>query len=82
MCCWKKDLDPNITGPKAKTPLHIAAQINRPELVDLLLSAQVSATRGVAKCAFRRSLFECTSNFTSLGKCCDLGQIDCSANGQ
>lgn len=35
----KKGLDPNITGPKGQTPLHLAAQCNRPELVDVLLRA-------------------------------------------
>lgn len=35
----EKGLDPNISGPKAQTPLHLAAQCNRPELVDLLLRA-------------------------------------------
>uniref|UniRef100_A0A671V3S8 Uncharacterized protein n=1 Tax=Sparus aurata TaxID=8175 RepID=A0A671V3S8_SPAAU len=34
-----KGLDPDTTGPKAQTPLHLAAQCNRPELVDLLLKA-------------------------------------------
>ncbi|KAM6939329.1 CARD- and ANK-domain containing inflammasome adapter protein [Lycodopsis pacificus] len=46
-CTWpqwqqtllEKGLDPNITGPKAQTPLHLAAQCNRPELVGLLLRA-------------------------------------------
>lgn len=32
-------MDPNITGPKAQSPLHLAAQCNRLELADLLLRA-------------------------------------------
>ncbi len=40
----EKGLDPNITGPKAQTPLHLAAQCNRPELVDLLLRAGAQVT--------------------------------------
>lgn len=35
----KMGLNPNITGPKAQTPLHLAAQCNRSELVGLLLKA-------------------------------------------
>lgn len=34
-----KGLDPNTTGPKAHTPLHLAAQHNRSALVGLLLRA-------------------------------------------
>lgn len=35
----EKGLDPNIPGPKAQNPLHLAAQSNRSELVGLLLKA-------------------------------------------
>lgn len=42
----KAGLEPNTTGPKAQTPLHLAAQRNRPEFVGLLLKggAQVKCT--------------------------------------
>lgn len=35
----EKELDPNRAGPKAQTPLHLAAQCNRSDLVGLLLKA-------------------------------------------
>lgn len=35
----EKGLYPNINGPKAQTPLHLAAQGNRSDLVGLLLKA-------------------------------------------
>lgn len=40
----EKGSDPNTTGPKAQTPLHLAAQFNRPELVDLLLKSGAQVT--------------------------------------
>lgn len=40
----ERGLDPNITGPKAQTPLHLAAKCNRPECVDLLLRAGAQVT--------------------------------------
>lgn len=39
-----KGQNPNTAGPKAQTPLHLAAQSNRSDLVDLLVKfgAQVN----------------------------------------
>lgn len=35
----EKGFNPNINGPKAQTPLHLAAKSNRSDLVGLLLEA-------------------------------------------
>jgi ankyrin repeat protein len=35
-----KGLDPNATGPKAYTPLHLAALHSHPALVEMLLKAE------------------------------------------
>lgn len=35
----EKGLNPNVNGPKAQTPLHLAAKCNRSDLVGVLLKA-------------------------------------------
>uniref|UniRef100_A0A3B5ANX9 CARD- and ANK-containing Inflammasome Adaptor Protein n=1 Tax=Stegastes partitus TaxID=144197 RepID=A0A3B5ANX9_9TELE len=40
----EQGLDPNITGAKGQTPVHLAAQCNRPDLMGLLLEAGAQVT--------------------------------------
>ena len=40
----ERGFDPNTPGPKAHTPLHVAAQLNRSFLVGLLLNSGAQVT--------------------------------------
>lgn len=49
----EREFNPNSTGPKAQTPLHLAVALNRTDIVCLLLKAGAQV---VVKCVEFRAL--------------------------